>query len=389
MIGEKILLVDDEQEVLNTLKRLHRNSFHIDTALGSDEGLEAVSSKGPYAVIVSDQEMPGIKGIDFLSKVKEISPDTVRIMLTGNATMDTAIEAVNEGNIFRFLTKPCPPDLFAKTIISGIEQYRLINAERELLEKTLSRSIKVLIDILSMVNPVAFSRAARLRKYVRHSARKLNLKHSWKYELAAMLSQLGCVTIPQDIIEKSYAGQKLSKEEQEMFDSHPSVARELIERVPRLEPIAIMIENQNKKISEFNSTLAPSKRDEVDIGAQLLRAAIDLDRLVVHGDSYIKAVKKLLDRSKESDPLIISTFQDMEAVRSGKITGLIKVNNLTSGMILGENIYTTSELLVAPKGMEITYPLLERLRNFRQNKLIPDEVRVYYDKYKSTESSSA
>src|SRR4030042_1805929 len=91
----------------------------------------------PYAVIVSDLKMPGMNGIKFLSKVREMAPDSVRVMLTGFAELQTAIDAVNEGNIFRFLTKPCPPDILSRALDMGIEQYRLITAERELLEQTL------------------------------------------------------------------------------------------------------------------------------------------------------------------------------------------------------------------------------------------------------------
>src|SRR5829696_4359 len=137
MIG-KILCVDDERNVLEAYQRSLRKEFHIEIATSGAEGLAAVESQGPYAVIVSDMRMPGMDGIRFLAKVKEKAPDSVRIMLTGNADQQTAIEAVNEGNIFRFLTKPCPPETLAKALSAGLQQYWLVVAEKELLEKTLS-----------------------------------------------------------------------------------------------------------------------------------------------------------------------------------------------------------------------------------------------------------
>ena len=372
----KVLLVDDDADLLATFSRLFRKQFRIDTALAAKEGLKAVSQRGPYAVIVSDMRMPGMDGIQFLSRVKEVVPDTVRIMLTGNADQDTAIQAVNEGSIFRFLTKPCPPEIFSAAVNAGFEQYRLVIAERELLEKTLSRSIKVLIDILSMVNPVAFSRAVHIHKYIRHIVSELSLRNSWKYEISAMLSQIGCVTIPSDIIEKYYAGQELTESERKMFNSHPSVGRELLEKIPRLENIALMIENQEKPFNNYHNGNPPSMRGEVELGAQMLRTSIEFDRLLSRGASIAEAIKKLLLKPNDCDSVIVSTLKNIEIEKLEKVVDLVKVANLTSGMVLDEDIYSKNNILIAPKGNEITYALREKLKNFSNNQLIKNEVRV-------------
>jgi hypothetical protein len=117
-------------------------------------------------VVVSDLQMPGMDGITLLSSLRKVSPDTVRVLLTGHADVDAAIAAVNEGNIFRFLRKPCPPGALLRALEASVEQYRLITAERVLLEQTLRGSLKTLTDILAFVNPVAFGRAIRSRKIV-------------------------------------------------------------------------------------------------------------------------------------------------------------------------------------------------------------------------------
>ncbi|MFH1417727.1 MAG: response regulator, partial [Planctomycetota bacterium] len=136
-MSKKILCVDDDPNILNAYRRGLRRLFEIETAEGGAEGLEAIASQGPFAVVVSDMRMPGMDGIQFLTAVKKRAPESVRIMLTGNADQQTAMDAVNEGSIFRFLTKPCPPEHLAKALTAGIEQYRLITAEKELLGKTL------------------------------------------------------------------------------------------------------------------------------------------------------------------------------------------------------------------------------------------------------------
>jgi DNA-binding NarL/FixJ family response regulator len=119
-----ILIVDDEQDILDGMAVALRGRFNLQTALGPEQGLEMVRSFGPYAVVVSDLKMPGMNGIDFLAKVREISPATMRIMLTGHGDIDSAIEAVNRGEVFRFFTKPCPSHILQDALILGLDKYQ-------------------------------------------------------------------------------------------------------------------------------------------------------------------------------------------------------------------------------------------------------------------------
>ena len=149
----RILCVDDEPNVLQALERQLRKQFEIVTAEGPMQGLESLEKSGPFAVILSDLRMPVMNGIQFLATAKERFPESVRMILSGQADFASTIEAVNEGSIFRFLTKPCESDHLAKALTAALEQYRLVQAERELLEHTLIGSIEVLSEILSLVSP--------------------------------------------------------------------------------------------------------------------------------------------------------------------------------------------------------------------------------------------
>ena len=106
-MADTILCVDDDPNILEAYRRQLRKEFRVETAIGPEEGCRKIESSGPYAVVVSDLQMPNMNGIQFLTKVREQSPDTVRMLLTGNADLNAAVEAVNQGQIFRFLTKPC------------------------------------------------------------------------------------------------------------------------------------------------------------------------------------------------------------------------------------------------------------------------------------------
>jgi len=129
-MAEKILLVDDDNLILDGYRRSLSRDFSIDTALGGQEALKLAADGGPYAIVVSDMRMPGMDGVEFLTRIKTLSPDTIRVMLTGNADVETAVHAINEGSIFRFLNKPCSKELMGKTLTAGLLQYRLVTAEK-------------------------------------------------------------------------------------------------------------------------------------------------------------------------------------------------------------------------------------------------------------------
>lgn len=202
MLMENIVFVDDDPHILEGFGRQFRKQFLVHTALGAEQALELIRSQGPFAVVMTDMRMPGTDGIELLRTIREIAPETVRIMLTGNADVETAMQAVNQGEIFRFLTKPCPPATIGSALEAGIRQYQLIRSEKEVLEGTLRGSLRALSDVLAVVNPEAFGRAARLKEYVLDLSRQMGVSDIWQVECSALLSQIGCVTLPDSIQKK-------------------------------------------------------------------------------------------------------------------------------------------------------------------------------------------
>lgn len=128
----KVLLVDDDDRVLQGLARNLRGRFGVLTANSGDQALKMAEIDADIAVIVADMRMPGMTGIELLTNMMTSSPDTVRLMLTGDTDLDTAARAINEGNIFKFLTKPCSPDVLVGAISEGVEEYGKIVRQREL-----------------------------------------------------------------------------------------------------------------------------------------------------------------------------------------------------------------------------------------------------------------
>ncbi len=261
-LNTKILCVDDDPNILAGYGRQLRKEFSLDTALGGEAGLELLHSRGPFAVVVSDMRMPGMSGVEFLRRVRERAPESVRIMLTGNHDQQTAMDAINEGHIFRFLTKPCPSPELASVLRAGLEQYRLVTAEKELLEQTLRGSIQVMAEVLSLTNPMAFGRAVRIQRLVRKVAELLKVEDLWQLDVAALLSQIGCVTVPESILAKVYGGQDLPGDERQMYERHPEVGSALIAKIPRLQEVGYIVACQDK---HFDNPAAKDGRTETAI----------------------------------------------------------------------------------------------------------------------------
>lgn len=374
-MDEKVLLVDDEPSVLEGYKRLFREDFKIDIAVGGKDALASISSSGPYAVVVSDMRMPEMDGIQLLSKVKTVSPETIRIMLTGQAGLEAAIDAVNEGNIFRFLTKPCNKEILGKTLTAALVQYRLVIAERELLERTLRASIHVLTEVLSLVNPAAFSRAMRLRRYMSHAVKALGLGSPWRFEVAAMMSQLGCVIVDPETINAVFAGRPLTPEEQARYDAHPLVARDLLASIPRMEPIAWMIAHQNQTAS-VESDLADREMADMRMGAEILRVTLAFDELLRKGLSRTEAGTRLARQFRGLDPKILYALVELDPEVGDAEVRTCTVEELAVGMILDEDIYAKNGSLIVAKGQEVTLPLTLKLKMFNEKHAIRSTIRV-------------
>lgn len=373
---EKILFVDDEENIISAYKRQLRKQFDVHTALGPEKGLAAIDSSEHYAVVVSDLRMPGMDGVRFLTAVRKNSPDTVRIMLTGFADVNAAIHAINVGNIFRFLTKPTEPEMLARTLRAALKQYRLVIAERELLEKTLRGSIKVLTEILSLVNPIAFSRAERLKRYVRHIAEQMNLANVWQFEMAAMLSQIGCVTLPPDTLQKIYAGATLTPEEENSFSSHPTIGRNLLADIPRLETIAEIIGHQQDTFDATAPATEANECDPITFGAQILKASLAFDRLISHNTPLPDALQQMRKSSAQTDPRILTALETLELTPGDMSVQMVTVQDLMPGMILDQDVHALNGLLLVGRGQEVTYAVLQRLAGFARKIGVKEPIRV-------------
>jgi response regulator RpfG family c-di-GMP phosphodiesterase len=382
---DKVLFVDDDLNILSSFKRRLGQRFDIATAPGGEQGLEVLENEGPVAIVISDQRMPGMDGIQFLGEVKTLAPDTVRMMLTGNTDLTTAIKAVNEGSIFRFFTKPCPPEDMASAIEAGLRQYNLVRAERDLLEHTLAGSVKVLIDVLSLVNPHAFQKTRLLRKWVRQVAKRLELSNVWELDIAAMLSPIGLITIAPEIYGKIQDGAKLGKVDREIYERAPEIARNLISNIPRMKKLSEMIYYQSKGFdgSGFPDDWTAGK--DIPLGGRLLKVLIDVAAL---GDNPDQAAFAELNKQAQLyDPEILQVVRDCLVDENAPKTAApaqqvvkISAGNLRAGARLVSNIETEDGGLVLAAGNEVSQAQIEHLWNFRKHCKLKEPLHVIQPK---------
>jgi response regulator RpfG family c-di-GMP phosphodiesterase len=376
-MNERILCVDDEPCVLQGYQRALHKLFIIDSATRGDEALDIIARKGPYAVIVADMRMPGMNGIQLLVKVQEISPDTVRMMLTGNADQKTAQDAVNEGHIFRFMSKPCPPEVFAKTLEAGIAQYHLVVAERELLSQTLMGSIKVMTDVLGLVNPTAFGRSSRVLRVVRQLCREMKLPRAWFIEIAAMLSQIGCVAIPEKTLTKVLKGQKLSLDEEKAFLTHPQTARELLGHIPRLEEVVEIIVRQNDLYEDAQNFPQTPHSLDVALGGSILKIAMDWDTLISSGMGNELAMAKINVRKGWYHPDVVAALHNVMKIDNVQIIQQVYLKDLFDGAVLADDVQSQTGTLLCSKGQEVTPSMRARLRNYGLNVGIQMPIKIF------------
>jgi response regulator RpfG family c-di-GMP phosphodiesterase len=369
-----VLLVDDEPELLAGLSRALRSErFEIWTASNGTAALAMLHARGPFAAIVSDLRMPEMDGVALLQHAHERFPDTVRVLFTGQLDMERAIAAVNQGAIFRFILKPCSRVSLALALNAAVEQHRLVTAERVLLEQTLHGSIKALSEILALVAPAAFGRASRLRQTVRSLVAAFRLSASWHIEVAAMLSQVGCVTLPPSTLEKIDQGEALNGAEREMLRRMPAVVEQILGNIPRLEPVREILRWQNKPFDGGG----PAGADGVPWGARALKLAVDLDALESEGIPLSLAFDTLRGREGWYDCEILEKLAEIRSnnQQCSQVRELA-LAKLRPGMTLAQDLRTDKNVLFIARGQEVTAGLLEKLRNFSDGFFREEPIRV-------------
>lgn len=379
---EKILFIDDEKNVLAAIHRQLRRYFNILPALSGAEGLAAVGKYKP-AVVVCDMRMPGMDGVSTLVEIEKRSPDTVRIMLTGNADQETAVDAINRGRIFRFLNKPCSEQTLRQALEEAIRHHQLITSERTLLQQTLTGSVRAMADMLSLVAPDAFGRSARVRQWTRAIADELELSSRWELDLAGTLYPIGLVSVPPQVLEKAAATpQKMTAAEKDMLAAAPDVGRRLLTHIPRLKGVANIISLQDRGYDGSGHPERGPVGDAIPIEARILHLLKSLAELSTDDVPRDATLMKLKERAERFDPKVLAAAQRLWGIGgTGYQTVVGQRLSITLDTILPNDLLMAPVMLASGKlllseGSRITAAQIERLRNLKKIEVIREPIDV-------------
>jgi len=354
----KIVCIDDEPNVLAGIAVNLRRDFEVLQATTGAAGLELLAANPDVCVVMSDMRMPGMSGAAVLAKAREKHPDVVRILLTGQADLQSAISAVNDGQVFRFLTKPCNRDQLLLALRAAAEHYRLVTAERVLLEHTLKGAIAALVDVLALTSPTTFGRATRIKTRAKQLAAKLGFEPAWQLEMAAMLQQIAYITLPDEVVAKLVSGAALSDDERRMAARLPEVTEQLLAHIPRLDGVRAMLASSGGPPQK-----AAPGTEQTMLGGQILRVAAELDVLEQHNIREEAAVDTLRVKAFNFDARVVEAYAQLGAPAAHDIVEL-KILQLKVGMILAEDVRMGGGSILVAKGFSVSVPFLERIRNF-------------------------
>lgn len=372
----RVLFVDDEPNLLNAISRQVRGFVTAELAsspLAAVELLERAASGGdePFAAVVSDMRMPGMDGGAVLKHARATCPEATRMLLTGYTDITGAISAVNDGNIFRLLTKPCATPVLRAAIADAVEQYELVRDRRELLEQTLRGAVAALVETLAMAQPAAFARASRLRQLTHEVADRLGLPDAWRIEVAAQLGEIGVVTLPPEALDAFARGVPASPAVTGMLDALPDLADGVLRRIPRLEAVREIVRAQQPV-----DRVDPRRLAGADQAALVVQAVREYDALTARGTSPSAAIGALRERRYHAAE-ILDALREVVAGTAVEVRE-VPVAALCPGMVLAVDLRTSNGILLISHGHTLTEEMLVRVRNFASLSGLESEPMVYF-----------
>ena len=352
--------MDDDPHILKAYERRLRRRFQVETALCSEEGLTAVNFLGPFAVVVSDMTMPRESGAEFLEKLLQVSPDSIRIMLTGNADQGTAVEAVNRAQVYRFLNKPCEADELEDAIADALIEYRKQQSNREFMKQATNGLITMLKRIVELADPQAYSRSERLMLLAREHAKAKGDEDSWELETAASLSQVGVVRDCRRPLTNEDMQGVDNADSGFLSDNGYQIASALIGEAPQLNEISNIVALLS----------ADSEQETQDCGrvhskAAALRTLIAFDELTHEkGLSSSEALLHLENCSSNKKDDVLDTLRVIVAERDARRLVEVNIEQLSESMTLVADVMTVEGTVLVAKGHDVSAQLISRLKSY-------------------------
>jgi len=410
----KLLLVDDEESITKALQRVFRKEgYEIHTASSGLEGLEVLAQAGNhFSLIISDQRMPGMTGAQFLEKAKEISPHAKRILLTGYSDVDAIVDAINKGEIHRYLTKPWHDDDLLMQIRQILEQKELEERNQKL-ENSFLNAIRLLSSLIEIVNPKLGEHMKQVAPLAREIAREYGLEKEQvdQIEIAGMLHDIGLLGAPERLMEKDT--DEMNERELYMFTQHPEIGQICLQAVESLDHVGaiVLAHHEHYDGSGFPNGLIG---EEIPLGARIIGVVADYCQLVRTWPQDIKEIiikarkylgplvkdisitdrKELIDditakilllrATQRYDPDVVMKLvkklepdeEERKKQRRDRQITPIPFDDLREGMVLAKSLRTTDGRLVLARGAILTESVISSIQRLGEGNVLEGSAYV-------------
>ncbi|TWT97998.1 Hydrogenase transcriptional regulatory protein hupR1 [Botrimarina colliarenosi] len=355
---QRVLFVDDDQMLLSSMERCLGLKFELDTAISGLDALELMKTNA-YSVVVSDMRMPIMDGVQFIEKARVLSRQSVFMMLTGNQDLQTAMRAVNEGQVYRFLNKPCRPDEIEAAVTQAQRQFNLEASERELLNKTFVDALGVFSDVIETLQPHLVGRCGKTEQVLDELRLACGLPSRWEYKVAAKVMLLG---FAMQFDRRSGMNVSATQATIELNRACTTAAR-IVQRIPRLDSVAEII----RCVPTTDGVLAdPSSSDPLDMvmnGAALLRVAHMVEALSDSGVECDEAMTWIVQAAPDISPMLAEAARNLYP-KEVEAEGIpFDPDDLKPGLILFDDLTGADGATLLRSGRKLSQTHIDKLRD--------------------------
>jgi response regulator RpfG family c-di-GMP phosphodiesterase len=372
----RILVVDDDPFVRKIVISALNSRYRVDAAESGEQALKMLGNDEPYAAILADMIMVGMTGVELLAECEKRSPFTERILVTGDTKQQTAVVAVNVGHVFRFLAKPFDVPVLLEVVDEAMKHRDVMLAEQALLDTTLRNSINILLEIMSAAEPHCFELSQRLRLTVRTFAMAQHLPNAWELEMAAALARIGTATLPAPVLRKLSADEQLNTEEERLLAQVPEMGWRLLKAIPRLEGVAESVRYQAKNFDGTGLPIGPIVRDDIPLGARVLKIFTCRALLEMEGIAQAQAKQQMEARRGEFDPALLQASFEvfpqylLQGVSAKAEVHMVAVADLRANQVVVTDIRTKDGVKVVTAGSRLTKMAIQRIANYVELRLL-------------------
>ena len=376
----EVLFVDDDNAALVSYARLVRNMVEVRTATSLAAARVLLKDANQLAAVVTETVLPDGSGLAVLEAVAAQCPEAVRLVLTASTEPQVAVDAINSVGVFRFLQKPCRPEVFIRAVGDALAAHMRSRRARELREQGGEEIVEMLSGFMSGTDPDLPPHAAELCRRAKEVAQAMKLPFTADLETGARLIRLGVATIPKHVRDKMHAGERLEPAETDLVERIPEVIAALIGHIPRLHGVVEILRHEAAVLVQDPDAPRAATRKDVPLAARILRALNDIFILEEFGLTTSAALIRIRQVVGRYDSDVLRTIEHLYADPNAMAAALMEelmVVDLVAGMVLAKDALSHEGVPLVSKGTALTASHVEHLHLYAELGELVEPVSIY------------